>query len=315
MPKILLLSISIIVFIFSSCSTLKKSPQKYFNGKIKIEETTRIISTLANDKLNGRKPGTEGYEIAANYAANELKSVGIKPFFKGGMLDTVEHNNRISYNVVGIINSKKESKGYILLGAHLDHLGTTNESTDTIFNGANDDASGVTAAIQIAKALSKVKLNKNVIVALFTEEESGLNGSKSLAQKLKSQGINLRYVVNFEMLGTELTNGPGQTYITGYKLSDFADLLNKSFDSEFATFLPTAEQYRLFYRSDNFAFFEAFNIPSHTLSTFDFTNYDYYHKVEDEVEALDLNNMNLVIQKAALGIYKMILDNDVPTMK
>jgi len=61
----------------------------------------------------------------------------------------------------------------------------------------------------------------------------------------------------------------------------------------------------LFKRSDNYPFFEEFNVPAQTISTFDFTNYEYYHHVADEAEKLDVAHMTNVIESVILGILKM----------
>ena len=70
-----------------------------------------------------------------------------------------------------------------------------NSQTDSVFNGANDNASGVTAVLQIARELKKHKFDKKIIIALFTGEEFGLKGSKHLATKLKKANIKLSYVI------------------------------------------------------------------------------------------------------------------------
>ena len=74
---------------------------------------------------------------------------------------------------------------------------------------------------------------------------------------------------------------------------------------EFVQFLPEAKQYNLFKRSDNYSFYKIHNIPAQTLSTFDFKNYDYYHKAGDEAEKLDVTNMNQVITTSAYVLAKM----------
>jgi Zn-dependent M28 family amino/carboxypeptidase len=296
--------------ILGSCRTVKPIPQQQEEKKVELVSNAlgenAIITALASDKFGGRKPGTEGFELASNYVENFLKSEGIKPYFADNYKDPVSVRGVASNNIVGLIGDKTNGKDFIILSAHLDHLGKTSSKTDSVYNGANDDASGVTAVLEIAKSLSKLNLNKNVIVALFTGEESGLIGSRSLAKKLKAENINLKYMLNFEMIGKTMTNAPGQVYLTGYKKSNMAEEMNKAAGSEFVIFSQVEIENNLFRRSDNYAFYEQFGIPAQTFSSFDFLNYAYYHELKDEVDQLDLANMNDIIKKSAAAIQKLI---------
>ena len=131
---------------------------------------------------------------------------------------------------------------------------------------------------------------------------------------MKSENVDLAYMVNFEMLGITLSSGESQVYMTGYKLSDMAEKMNAVYPN-FVQFLPQAKEYNLFRRSDNYAFYEAFKVPAQTLSTFDFKNYDYYHKAGDEAEKMDIEHMNTVIGTAAYTIAKLLEEEAEIKMK
>ncbi len=274
---------------------------------IPLSETKELITTLASDEFEGRGPGTEGYNKAAEYVENYLKKNGIQPFFDDSYKHHITISGRKSHNVVGLIG-EKTSGDYILVGAHLDHLPPSSSGTDKIFNGANDNASGVVAAIQVAKVLAKGGVKKPVIVALFSEEENGLKGSKELAKFFKEEGVNISEVYNFEMIGAELSAGPNQVYITGYNKSNLAEEMNRIIGRKFVTFLPAEVTYQLFSRSDNFPFYAEYKIPAHTISTFDFQNYNHYHKVSDDVKNLGygVDNMNEIIKTSAFIISTII---------
>ena len=87
-----------------------------------------------------------------------------------------------------------------------------------------------------------------------------------------------------------------------------ADEMN-AISADFVQFLPQAKQYNLFKRSDNYAFYQAFGVPAQTLSSFDFQNYDFYHKAGDEAEKLDVKNMNQIIGTAAYTLA-ILLQNE-----
>jgi len=69
--------------------------------------------------------------------------------------------------------------------------------------------------------------------------------------------------------------------------------------------LPKAKEYQLFRRSDNYPFYQTFKVPAQTISTFDFTNYNYYHHVSDEASELDVAHMQAIITKIIPALERM----------
>jgi Zn-dependent M28 family amino/carboxypeptidase len=256
-----------------------------------------LAEILSSDEFEGRRPGTEGMRKATEFVEEYFRSIGVKPFFNDSYLDTLDVYGTESYNIVGILNRESYSDEYILIGAHLDHLGKSYPDTTSIFNGANDNASGVTAVLKVAEELLKHEFDKKVLVVAFTGEESGLVGSRHLAKRLKSAEISLSYMINFEMIGVPLSVGPGKVYITGFDMSDFAEVSNTLLKEEFIVFEENEIRMGLFRRSDNYPFYLEYNIPSHTVSTFDFRNYPYLHNVLDEFSQLDIPHMENIIDK------------------
>ena len=300
------LKLFFVVTILSSCAT-KTTTLDEVQKFIQLEETRDILFTLASDEMKGRETTSGGYQLAANFVTNFFEENGIEPFYPA-YKDSLQTKEVWSYNLVGRIGSFDNEKPTILIGAHLDHIGVNEENQeDPIFNGANDNATGSTAVLQIAEFLATKQWNQNILVALFADEEKGLRGAAHLAERLKEEGVSLAYMVNFEMLGATLTTGENQVYMTGYNLSDMPQIMN-AYAPKFVQFLPEAKQYNLFRRSDNYSFYQIHNIPAQTLSTFDFKNYDFYHKAGDEAEKLDVANMNRVISTSAYILAKMLED-------
>ena len=281
----------------------------------KLKTTAELVNILSSDSLEGRYIGDSSFERAAKFVENYLKLIEVKPFFNGSYRDTLTIFRYHSFNVVGIIENRHSINDYILIGAHLDHLGKMDSMTDSIFNGANDNASGVTAVLQIARELKKYKFDKKVIIALFTGEEFGLKGSKHLAQKLKKANINLSYVINFEMIGTPLSSFPENVYITGFNRSNFGEVANNVLGDEFIVSNGAEFSDGLFGASDNYPFYLEFKIPSHTISTFDFKNYKYYHSVSDEYSRLNIQHMNYIIQKTSKLLIKLLQENSEIKLK
>ncbi len=138
---------------------------------------------------------------------------------------TIEATNEITEkklsNVVGILPGKSKKNEYVIFSGHYDHLGTGTplegypyEKTDSIYNGANDDAAGTTAVIMLAKYFSALKNNERTIVfATFTAEELGGYGAKYFSQQFNPAAVVAMF--NIEMVGTESKWGKNSSYITG----------------------------------------------------------------------------------------------------
>lgn len=259
-----------------------------------------IISYLASDELMGRKAGTEGINLAADYIADLFYKYEIAPYFSS-YRDTLANFSTPTFNVVGYLEgTDKELKNeFVLIGAHYDHIGIIPPiAGDSIANGANDNASGTTAVLEFARYFGNARTNKrSVIFALFSAEEKGLLGAKHLAERLKEQELDLYTMLNFEMIGVPLVDKDYLMYVTGYEKSNLASISNGYANEELVGFLPTAKEFGLFMRSDNYPFHTAFGIPSQTFCTFDFTNFDHYHKVGDEVSILDFEHMANLVNK------------------
>ena len=298
-----------LLFLLSCGIALQLTAQNNFDQeeirqRITKEETKEILFSLASDEMKGRDTKSGGYYKAADYVSNYFERNNIQPFYPA-YRDSLVIDSLVSYNIVGHIGKYIPGRKTILIGAHLDHIGIRGTEGDTLYNGANDNATGSTAVLQIATFLAQYQWEQNIIVALFAEEEKGLKGAYHLADRLKEEKVNLAYMVNFEMLGITLTTGANQVYMTGFKLSNMEKEMNQ-ISEDFVRFLPQAKELNLFKRSDNYAFYKAFDVPAQTLSTFDFKNYGFYHKAEDEAEKMEVDNMNQIIGTAAYTLAEML---------
>jgi hypothetical protein len=313
MKKILLI---LVVAVLVSCSISKKIAEGE-NGKedtnFKPEITQHDIKVsmeyLASDELEGRATGTVGIEKAAVFIENYFKDNGIKPYFET-YRDTFNLRNIIGYNIVGMIegNDPALKDEFIILGGHYDHIGEVKEvNGDKIANGANDDASGTIAAMEFGKYFAKSKTNKrSILITLYAAEEIGLKGSGHLAERLKAKGTNAYTMINFEMIGVPRAETESTAYMSGYERSNFAETLNKYAGEDLVGFFDGAKNMNLFMRSDNFPFFKELNIPAHAISTFDFTNFDYYHHVDDEADQMDYDHMANFINKMIPALEGMM---------
>ena len=307
--KIIITGIS---FLLLNCvgakDSIKLSKDKKEVDDSSSETIKDIVSFLASDNLAGRDTGSEEVKLAASYIATFFKNNNIKSYYDT-YNDKFSVNGEEAFNVVGFIEGTdaKLKEELVVLGAHYDHIGKGKKvGDDVIANGANDNAAGTAAVMQMAKYFANVKNNKRSIVfALFAAEEKGLLGSKHLAKKMKKANVNIYAMLNFEMIGVPL-NKEYVAYVTGYNKSNLAQKMNDFASSNIAGYLPKAEEYKLFSRSDNYPFYKEFNIPAQTFCTFDFTNFDYYHHVDDEVDKLDFKHMEDFVSTYLPAIEKVI---------
>ncbi len=215
-------------------------------------------------------------------------------------------------NVVGVLPGKKNE--YVIFSGHYDHLGIgkPNKEQDSIYNGANDDAAGITALILLSKYFSEIKNNERTIVFVaFTAEEIGGFGSRYFSKQIDASKVAAMF--NIEMIGTESKWGTNSAYITGYEKSDFGKILQDNLSGTNFHFEPDPyPQQNLFYRSDNATLAEL-GVPAHTISTSKMDAEKYYHTQEDEVETLDMNNMTEIIKAIAISSKTIISGKDTPT--
>lgn len=278
-------------------------------NKVSVNEVRKSIDYLASDELAGRNTGTQGINKAASYIEKEFATYGLRPYFKT-YRDSFKVNDLDAFNIVGLLEGKDEDlkNEFIIIGAHYDHIGVGKAvDGDEIANGANDNASGTVGVMQLARHLAQDAENKrSILFVLFSAEEMGLKGSKHLAQLLKSKDLDLYAMINIEMIGVPMKAKDYMAYITGFEMSNLAAKFNEySNEENVLGFLPQAKQLNLFKRSDNYPFYEEFGVPAQTICTFDFSNYPYYHHVDDEAELMDAGHMANLIESLIPGIKQM----------
>jgi hypothetical protein len=285
-------------------------------------DVRRLLGALADDSMEGRGTATRGSARAAAFIAAELARYGVQPAGDSGFFqrvpvartsgrrglallpslaarDTVPAADRANaVNVVGVIPGRDPGlrDQVVLIDAHYDHLGTRpGQAGDSIYNGADDDASGVVAVMEIARALARGPAPKRtVVVAATTGEEVGLLGTRWYIEHpvrpLDATVANLE----IEMIGRpdSLAGGPGRGWLTGFERSTMGELFA-------STGLPIVPDRRLdqqfFMRSDNIAFAER-GIVAHTLSSYNLHN--DYHQPTDDVAHVDFAHMTRLIDVA-----------------
>ncbi|MEZ7875797.1 MAG: M28 family peptidase, partial [Polaribacter sp.] len=245
-----IVSFLIVLIFFFSCAVLTKSADdasvkenidtvsgsKNNTNNIVIDSNMvrKHLYTLAADNMEGRKSGTPGIEKAAVYIESEFKKIGLSTF---GDLEsyrqTFTFKNRkskddiISSNIIGVLEGKSKKDEYVIISAHYDHLGMKKSGAgDLIYNGANDDASGVTGVLALAAYFKKVGHERTIVFAAFTAEEMGLIGSTYFGKDIDAA----KFVagINLEMIGKTPSFGANTAWLTGFERSDFGKIIQKN---------------------------------------------------------------------------------------
>ena len=313
-----LLSVLVISLSLVACGDSKKTASASQNSAVEASSKTEEINVsesavgasleyLSSDELQGRNTGSVGIEKAAVYIEGILEQHGIVPYYET-YRDSFEIKGLDGYNIIGFKEGTdpKLKDEFIIIGAHYDHIGYGKKvGVDSLANGANDNASGSTAVLELAKHFSRVDTKRSLLFTFFSAEEMGLVGARHLSKRMKEEALDLYVLFNIEMIGVPMQGKDFAGYLTGYELSNLAEKFNEYAGQEVLGFLPQAQEFQLFRRSDNYPFYEDFKIPAQSISTFDFTNYDYYHHVSDEFQYMDVSHMSELIEKMIPGIQGM----------
>ena len=276
---------------------------------------------LASDSLQGRLVLSSGSQRAQQYITQHLTLAKLVPLYTAYQVPfdlSSDPEKGKGVNLIAKLEGEDTTlANALLISAHYDHIGMQSsggEGADTIFNGANDNAVGSALVLDLMKRFAKgPKPKRTVLFAWFDAEESGLLGSIALAQRFKEEGKRLHAVINLEMLGVPMTDFPGQAYVSGYEKSTLPQVLNHYVDQPILIQFKEESRYGVFSRSDNYPFYKLLAIPAHTICSFDFKNYNYYHKVGDEVDQVNLAFVRTMADNlfAMLSGYANDLDHSV----
>ncbi len=261
--------------------------------EISSEDLRSHVSYLASDELRGRGPGNAEMGKARSYIEEQFKAAGLEPFrdeFRHVFSYKMASLNVEGVNIAGIIegNDPDKKDEYVILGAHYDHLGWKMDDNDSIiiYNGADDNASGVATIIEIAKHLNQTNANiaRSVVFVAFDAEEVGLIGSKKFMAQNLDDTSKIVAMFSLDMVGMyEANNG---VELNGIKLiegtEDFLPGLIDKYDIDISK-----QNADFANRTDTKPFLDA-GIPSVHV----FTNTKSpYHKPEDDAHLLDYEGM------------------------
>ena len=325
----------ILIFLFIPLISSSQDNLKYANT-ININDLYDHINILASDSLEGRETGKPGQKMAAAYIANHFKEIGIPPYkrktyFQKFKVKSKRHvckcddcdltffkrvfkSNQIirGENVLGFIEGSDLKEELIIITAHYDHLG---KHDSLIFNGADDDASGVAGAMEIAEAFMLAKKvgkgpRRSILIMPVSGEEKGLLGSKYYTDNPVYPLNNTIANLNIDMIGRldDWHSTGNYVYLIGsnrlsYDLHNINEEVNTKYTKLELDYKYNDEEdpNRYYYRSDHYNFAKN-NIP--VIFYFNGVHEDY-HRPSDTIEKLDFSKIKTISKLVFLTAWEL----------
>lgn len=294
-----------------TCLTLTLFSVFSFAQEVSQERIKTVLSTLASDEMKGREIGTPENDNAAHYIARLFKEDNLDYCTGNSYLVPFDYKGKTVYNVCGVKKGKTDK--YLGFSGHFDHIGTSDNPKDNIYNGADDDASGITTLAGIADYFKNKKPEFSMVFMAFNGEEKGMLGSRAISTDKNLDQIynNMTALFNFEMVATESAFGKNALFMTGDEFSDLDELFNKNAVNGLKVNLDPYAAQQLFYRSDNVSFVKK-KIIAHSFSTVDMTKATHYHHENDDVNVVDFDNLTQIINNFGKTLEKLSPKNFTP---
>ena len=287
---------------------------KYANT-ITVEDLKKHVFTLASDEMEGRNTGDKGQKMAAAYLADQYKKMGLPgnhltdDYYQIVPLEALKKRSKNpSENVIAFIEGTEKPNEILVITSHYDHVGIKDGK---IYNGADDDASGTSAVVEIAEAFAKAKKagygpKRSILFINFTGEEKGLLGSAYYAENSTYPMENFVAALNIDMIGRIGYDHPGDenyVYVIGAdRLSSELHVINENANNKYVnmdldyTYNAADDKNRFYYRSDHY------NFAKHNVPIIFYFNgvHDDYHKHTDTPDKIHLE---LLTKRTKLVFY------------
>lgn len=282
-------------------------------GEVDGKKILEFVKTLTADSFQGRASGTIGYNRAGYWLAGQFEQIGIKPFLKHSYFQPFKIANQYitqriyadvkgdsseTFNVIGWVEGQELKDEFVVITAHLDHLGMKLSVTgdkDTIFCGANDNASGVSVMMSVGQTLVAMKPRRSILLIAFSGEEVGLLGSKYFVEHSPVPLQQIRFLLNLDLVGSghdgimvQGVNDFPQEFsaVTGINQSYFGFELSTRPNS------PNSDQY----------YFNALGVPAFFMYAYKGTN--PYHAPGDVWQGLDPMILENVAKFSVMVLWK-----------
>lgn len=305
---------SVITLLFFSIQTFAQDTvaQKYA-GYITADDARKHLTIIASDAFEGRETGKPGAKKAADYIAAEFAKLGLIAPVAGSYFQNVPLKDPAlkAVNVMGYLEGTDLKNEVLIFSAHYDHIGLNATGVDRINNGADDDGSGTTAILEIARAYTQAKKEgkgprRSILFLTVVGEEKGLLGSEWYSEHPIFPLKNTIADLNIDMIGRvdpAHKKKPNYCYLIGsdklstemHEISEQANAIYTQMDIDYKYNDPDDPE-RIYYRSDHY------NFAKHNIPIIFYFNgiHEDYHKPSDEVSKIQFD---LLVKRAQLVFY------------
>ena len=278
---------------------------------IQVDDLTGHTDTLADDAFEGREAGTRGGKATSNYLMKELEKYGLTPAGDRGSFFQQFGGYR---NVLAVLpgSDEKLKSEYVVLGAHYDHVGygtkRNSYGSGYIHNGADDNASGTSALLEVAQALTLLPKapRRSILIAFWDAEEKGLLGSKHWMKHPTIPVENVVFKINADMIGRM-----EKDKLIVYGTRTGAGLRQIVAAANHRTDLKISYVWWLNPRSDHYTFSKK-NIPVLMLHT---GLHSDYHRPTDDAHKLNAQGMRRITQLFLTLTYDLAQRRDLPKFR
>ncbi len=273
------------------------------------------VTRLASDAMRGRATPSAELDEAAQYLATTFANSGIAAGPSGTRKLPVAcgPGGETAYNVLGMLPGTTDE--IVMVTAHYDHIGEAPEGDDRIFNGANDNASGVAAVLAIAHALARAPAQPRRTIAFvaFCGEEHRFRGSTAFAGAPPFELGQVVAMFNLEMLGHPDPVDAGRAWVTGHAYSSLHDWLDRGGVHDGVSFVSGKTigpvEGDAFERSDNLPFASR-GVVAHTIAAGPLD--EHYHAVSDETSRVDFEAMVPIVRSVARAVDELARSQERP---
>ncbi len=264
----------ILYFLFPRALPAYSQDLHRYDTLIETKSLERYITFLASDETYGRATGGAGNQLAASMIRGEFEKYGLIPFYHQAITQSFSTNSVIGRNIIAVVPAQYYCEQYIVVSAHYDHLGVLGGK---IYNGADDNASGVAALLNLARVFSEMRINKegprkNIIFAAFDAKESNMAGSEDFIKKLPVPAKDIICNINIDQVGSIFAPPEADTnyvlILGANKYKDFKrkiEFANKNSSANLYVnydFYGSSDFAEIFYKSSDQNSFVKKNIPS-----------------------------------------------------
>lgn len=294
MNTYLLLSLGLLL----SCGSVKQARNTVTDAQLLSD-----VEILSSDSYEGRKTDTRGAEMARAYLNKRFTAIGLPSFselrgYEQAFSFETDKGIVNGKNMIGYVEGKTDE--VIVISAHYDHIGIINKE---VYNGADDNASGVAALLKFAAYFKQNKPQHTLIFAAFDAEEMGLKGSKAFVEKPPVSLEKIKLNINMDMISR---SDKDELYACGTfnhpELKKYFITTNPTIKILFGHDDPKTGHEDWTNQSDH----SSFNVKNIPFLYFGVEDHKDYHKASDDYKNINKEFFN----NAATGILEIINNID-----